>query len=111
LAVTVLALFMVTVHLSAETASQPVQPEKMESRAGVAVSVTTAPLSKAAEHVPPQLIPAGLEVTLPLLSPRRPLVFPTLSATRTVKVIALVAVPAGVVTLSRPVVAPAGTVA
>ena len=48
---------------------------------------------------------------MPLLTPRRPLVFPTLSATRTVKVIALVDVPTGVVTLSGPVVAPAGTVA
>jgi len=105
--VTVLALFMVTVHLSAETASQPVQPEKMESRAGVAVSVTTAPLSKAAEHVPPQLIPAGLEVTVP---PRTP-VFVTVNVSLTMKLTALVAVPPGVVTLTAPVVAPAGTVA
>jgi hypothetical protein len=57
------------------------------------------------------LIPEGLDVIVPLLTPRRPLVFPTLSMTRTVKVIALVAVPTGVVTLSGPVVAPAGTVA
>jgi hypothetical protein len=61
--------------------------------------------------VDPQLIPAGLEVTVPLLTPKRPCVLLTVSATLIVKLIALIAVPPGVVTLSGPVVAPAGTVA
>src|SRR5207249_12207134 len=49
----------------------PVQPSKVEPVAGVAVRVTTVPLSKAAEQVPSQSIPAGLEVTVPLPEPRR----------------------------------------
>jgi hypothetical protein len=57
------------------------------------------------------LIPAGLEVTVPLLSPSRPCVLLTVSATCTVKVLALIAAPPCVVTLNRPVLAPAGTVA
>jgi len=56
------------------------------------------------------LIPAGLEVTVPSLSPNRPWVLLTARATLTVKLLALVAVPPDVVTLSGPVVAPAGTV-
>ena len=60
----------------------------------------------------PQLIWLGLaglelEVTVPL-----PLsAFVAVKVTLTVKLLALVAVPAGVVTLNGPVVAPAGTVA
>jgi hypothetical protein len=108
LAVTVRALSIVTVHLLPETESQPVQPKKVMSKSGVAVRVTTVPLLNAAEQVPPQLIPEGLEVTVP--PPTRP-VFVTVRVIRGVKLAALVAVPPGVVTLSGPVVAPAGTVA
>ena len=104
---TVLALPMVTVHVLPETASHPLQPRKIESKSGVAMSVTTVPLSKAAEQVPPQLIPAGLEVTVPPTMP----VFVTVRVIFTVKLLVLVAVPPGVVTLTGPVVAPAGTVA
>jgi hypothetical protein len=43
LAVTALALLMVTVHVVPETVSHPVQPLKMERKSGVAVRVTTVP--------------------------------------------------------------------
>jgi hypothetical protein len=59
----------------------------------------------------PQLIPAGLEVTVPLPRPNGPLVFLTVRAAVTVKLLAAVAVPPGVVTRSGPVVVPAATVA
>jgi hypothetical protein len=41
------------------------QPEKVEPPAGVAVRVTFVAATKECEHVEPQLIPAGLEVTVP----------------------------------------------
>ena len=47
----------------------PLQPWKVEPLAGVAVRVTCVPLSKEAEQVAPQLIPVGLEVTVPLPVP------------------------------------------
>jgi hypothetical protein len=100
---------MVTVQAVPETESQPLQPTKIDRiPVGVAVSVTGEPLLKAAEQVPPQLIPDGLEVTVPLA--RRP-VLPTVNITWTVNAVALVAVPEGVVTVNSPVFAPAGTVA
>jgi hypothetical protein len=105
--VTALAAVIVTVQVVPEVVSQPLQPLKMERRFGVAVSVTTVPLLKAAEQVAPQSIPGGLEVTLPPAVP----VFVTVKVTVTVNAVELVAVPPGVVTLSGPVVAPVGTVA
>jgi hypothetical protein len=100
---------MVMVQVVPEGESQPLQPTKMDRRpVGVAVSVTTEPLLKAAEQVPPQLIPDGLDVTSPLA--RRP-VLPTVNITFTVNALALVPVPTAVVTLIGPVVAAAGTVA
>jgi hypothetical protein len=57
------------------------------------------------------LIPPGLEVTVPSLSPKRPWVLLTAMANLIVKLLALVAVPPGVVTLSGPVVAATDTVA
>jgi hypothetical protein len=106
---------MVTVQVLPETESQPLQPLKRDrSPVGVAVSITVEPLLKAAEQVPPQLIPDGLDVTVPL--PRRRLDFLTVNTIgplfgTTVNALALVAVPPGVVTLIGPVVAPGGTVA
>jgi hypothetical protein len=44
---------------------------KAEPALGVAVSVTTVPLTKSAAHVAPQLIPAGLLVTVPAPVPAR----------------------------------------
>ena len=43
----------------------PPQPVKVEPASTLAVSVTELPVAKAAEHVAPQLIPAGLDVTVP----------------------------------------------
>jgi hypothetical protein len=106
-AVTFLFVFIATVHVIPLTESQPVHPLKIESSAGDAVSVTTVPLLKSAAQFDPQLIPAGADVTVP---PKIPVV-ETLSVTRTMKLLALVPVPAAVVTLSGPLVAPAGTVA
>src|SRR5215468_2375766 len=47
----------------------PLQPEKVEPLAAVAVRVTEVPLAKLALHVLPQLMPAGEEVTVPLPEP------------------------------------------
>ena len=60
------AAFMVT-----EPVAQPVllHPAKVEPDAGVAVKATTVPLLKFAEHVVPQLMPAGELVTVPLPVP------------------------------------------
>jgi len=109
LATTVRALVMATVHLlSDETESHPVQPLNEDRKSGVAVSSTTVPVLYDAEQVPPQLMPAGLEVTVPV--PTSKLLLLTLNTAVTVKLPAEFAVPAGVVTLSGPVVAPVGTI-
>lgn len=65
-AVTDLAAVRFTVQVFPETLSHPLQPPKLESRPGVAVRVTVVPLTYEAEQVLPQLMPAGLEVTVPL---------------------------------------------
>jgi hypothetical protein len=44
----------------------PLQPEKVLSASGVAVKFTLVPLLKLALHVAPQLMPAGVLVTVPL---------------------------------------------
>ena len=71
------------------------------------MSVTTVSPSKFAEQLVPQLIPAGLEVTVP---PSNPLL-ETVSVNRITNADALDAVPSGVVTRMGPVVAVVGTVA
>ena len=58
---------------------QPVQPPKVEPLAGVAVNVTVVPLLYKAEQVLPQLIPAGLLVTVPLPVPDEVAVFTTVT--------------------------------
>ena len=47
----------------------PDQPLKVDPEAGVAVSTTAVPLLNVAEQVEPQLIPAGLLVTVPVPVP------------------------------------------
>jgi hypothetical protein len=84
---------------------------KTERKPGVAVRVTTVIVLKVPEQFVPQLIVPGLEVTVPLPSPRGPDVFRTVRTAITVKLLALVAVPAAVVNVTRPVVAPVGTIA
>jgi hypothetical protein len=67
-AVTDAATESVTVH-AAVPLQAPDHPAKLDPDAGVAVSVTVVPLSKLAEHVCPQLMPAGLLVTVPVPVP------------------------------------------
>ena len=43
----------------------PLQPAKVAPGSAVGVRLTTVPWLKLAEQVAPQLIPAGLEVTVP----------------------------------------------
>jgi hypothetical protein len=69
-AVTAAAAFIVTVH-GPVPVQAPLQPVKAEPALGVAVRVTTVPLTKSAAHVAPQLIPAGLLVTVPVPVPAR----------------------------------------
>src|SRR5262245_50940954 len=64
-AVTVVSAVRVTVQFPVPEHPPPLQPAKVEPMAGEAVSVTAVPLSNVAEHVEPQLIPAGFEVTVP----------------------------------------------
>lgn len=65
-AVTVRAADMVTVHVRAVPTQPPDQLVNEKPAAGAAVSVTTVPDAKPAEHVAPQLMPAGEEVTVPV---------------------------------------------
>ena len=68
-AVTVVAAESVTTHVPVPLHPPPLQPVKVEPAAGLAVRVTAVPLAKLAEQVAPQLIPAGLLVTVPLPVP------------------------------------------
>jgi hypothetical protein len=67
-AVTALAESMVTVQLPVPVHA-PLQPVNVDMPSGIAVSVTIVPVPNNAEHVAPQLMPAGLDVTLPLPVP------------------------------------------
>jgi hypothetical protein len=75
---------MATVQTSPETESHPVQPLKTEPRAGVCVSVTTVMVLNVAVQFGPQLIPTGLDVTVPLPSPSIPAIFLTVRTAVTV---------------------------
>jgi hypothetical protein len=57
---------IVTVQVVPDAVSQPFHAEKTEPLSVVAVSVTDVFVVNDAEHVDPQLIPDGLDVTLPL---------------------------------------------
>src|SRR5437660_1202844 len=61
-------VLIVTVQVVAEPEQAPLQPENALPAAGAAVNVTRVPLANVWLHPvePEQLIPAGLEVTLPL---------------------------------------------
>ena len=69
-AVTLIAALMLNVQILFPVHS-PLQPVKVDPEAGVAVSVTLLPMLKEALQVPPQLMPAGLLVTVPLPVPVR----------------------------------------
>jgi hypothetical protein len=60
---------IVTVHVPFPEQPLPLQPEKVEPVAALAVSVTELPFANPAEQVAPQLIPAGLDVTVPVPFP------------------------------------------
>ncbi len=66
---TVVVAVKVTVQEPVPEHPPPLQPEKVEPAAGVAVRVTAAPLEKFAEQLVPQLMPAGELVTVPLPVP------------------------------------------
>src|SRR5437762_1471114 len=68
-AVADLAASSVTMHVPVPEQPAPDQPANLEPDAGVAVSVTTVPVSYTAEQVEPQLIPAGELETEPLPDP------------------------------------------
>src|SRR5436309_2671942 len=68
-AVTVVAPETVTTHVPVPEHPPPLQPVKVEPAAGAAVSVTAVPLVKLAEQVTPQVIPAGVLVTVPMPVP------------------------------------------
>ena len=70
-AVTLRVAFIVTLQVFPETESQPLQLEKFEFTSAVAVKVTMVPLEYVAEHVAPQLMPAGELVTVPVPVPLR----------------------------------------
>ena len=66
-AVQVVLAFMVTTP--SEQSASPLQPEKVEPAAGVDVKVTKVPDVYHSEQSLPQLMPAGLDVTVPLPEP------------------------------------------
>ena len=65
-AVQLILAFIVTLPLVQPV---PLQPANVDPLAGVAVNVTEVPLLYDAEHVPPQLIPAGELETVPIPVP------------------------------------------
>jgi hypothetical protein len=67
-AVTLVAVVMETVHVPVPEHAPP-QPANVEPLEGVAVSVTDVPWSNVALQAEPQLIPAGLDVTVPVPDP------------------------------------------
>jgi len=60
---------IVTVHVPVPEHPPPDQPAKLEPAADDAVNVTCVPEAKLDEQVEPQLIPPGLEVTVPVPLP------------------------------------------
>src|SRR5437588_7397501 len=70
-AVTLRVAFIVTLQVFPETESQPLQLAKVEFTSAAAVKVTMVPLEYVAEHVAPQLMPAGELVTAPVAVPLR----------------------------------------
>jgi hypothetical protein len=58
-----------TVQVPVPLHPPPLQPANVESAAGVAVNVIIEPVPYIAEQVAPQLMPAGVDVTVPLPAP------------------------------------------
>ena len=55
------------VPLPVHAPDHPPKAEKVVTAPGASVSVTCVPLSKVAEHVPGQLMPLGVLVTIPVI--------------------------------------------
>jgi hypothetical protein len=91
--------FRVNVQVPVPEQPPPLQPSKAESRPGFAVNVITVPALKVAEQVLPQLMPAGLELTLP--RPRPDLL--TVSVNFWTAKVAVTVVAAVIVTVHVPV--------
>src|SRR5207247_9861383 len=68
-AVTDVAAFSVTAHVTVPAQPPPLQPAKVEPAAGAAVKVTVVPLAYAAAQVVPHEMPAGALVTVPMPAP------------------------------------------
>jgi hypothetical protein len=68
-AVTDVLAFTVSIQTPVPVQTPPLQPVKTESADGVAVRVTIVPSLKNSEQSLPQLIPAGLLITVPLPLP------------------------------------------
>ncbi len=68
-AVTVVAAEIVATQVPVPVHPPPLQPVKIEPAAGAAASVTAVPVVKLAEQVTPQVIPAGVLVTVPMPVP------------------------------------------
>ena len=69
LAVTAFAAVMVTLQVPIPEHPLPLQPANLEFADGEAAKVTTVLLPKDAKQVEPQVMPAGLLVTVPLPAP------------------------------------------
>jgi hypothetical protein len=67
--VTLRLLFSVSVQFACTPEQAPDQPAKLLPALGVAVRVTVVPLVKLALQLAPQLMPAGLELTVPVPEP------------------------------------------
>ena len=65
LAVTLRAAEMLSVQVVEVPAHEPLQPVKLAPALGVAVNVTDVPWLKLLEQLLPQLIPLGVDVTVP----------------------------------------------
>src|SRR5437667_10348564 len=68
-AVTVVAAVRVTVQAPVPVQPPPLQPVKTEPLAGAGVSITAVPLASLDERLGPQVIPAGVLVTVPIQLP------------------------------------------
>src|SRR5947209_4778176 len=101
-AVTMVAALRVTVQAPGPEQPPPLQPLKVEPAAGAAVSVTAVPLAKLAAQVAPQVMPAGLLVTVPAPVPALETVSVKVGVEAAVKV-AVTVVAAETVTTHDPV--------
>src|SRR6266498_3361479 len=82
LKVAVTSAVAATEHVAVVPVQAPLHPAKPNPVAGLAVKVTCGTFVNVPEHVPGQLIPAGLLVTVPVPAPARFTVNPDTPLTR-----------------------------